>query len=378
MTQKRDYYEVLGVARDADETSIKKAFRKLANQYHPDRNSEPGAEEKFKEIGEAYAVLSDADKRAAYDRFGHEGLQGGQPFDASDIFSQFGGDLGGIFSELFGGGGRRADPSAPARGTDIQITLQVPFEYAVKGGSTPVTIPRQKTCGTCQGSGARPGTSPVTCRQCNGRGRIMMQQGFFSVQTTCPACNGAGKVIEHKCTTCHGRGTERVQREINVRIPQGVDTGNRLRVPGEGNDGRNGGPPGDLYVALQVEMPSHYERDGADLHFPCPISFPQAALGASIDVPTTDGPRSITIRPGTQHGDREVLRGGGLPRIQGRGRGDLHVHFQIEVPRSLTPRQKEALEEFAQTGGQDLNSKQNSVFSSLASFFGLGPRENGS
>lgn len=352
MANKPDFYEVLGVARDADERAIKKAYRKLALQHHPDRN--PGdaeAEEKFKLAAEAYAILSDRDKRGIYDRYGHAGLSqagaGGGP-DMNDIFSSF----GDIFSEFFGfGGGRPRDPNAPRRGDDLQMQIDVPFEYVVHGGSIPLRVPRRETCGSCNGTGGRDGAKPVTCPSCKGVGQVRHSQGLFTIQTTCPRCRGRGEIIADPCPACNGEGQVRREHEVTVRIPAGVTTGNRLRIRNEGEDGRNGGPPGDLYLLLRVEEPDVFERDGADLHLVVPIDFTVAALGGEIEIPSLDGTETVTIAPGTQHGDVHRLRGEGLPRVNRSDRGDLFAHVRIEVPKKLSKRQRELLEALAAEGG---------------------------
>jgi molecular chaperone DnaJ len=369
MATKRDYYEILGVSRSADDREIKKAYRKIAMESHPDRN--PGdakAEETFKEAAEAYGVLSDADKKAAYDRYGHDAFrQGGGPnIDPNDIFSSF----SDIFAEMFGGGGGRSrDPNAPSRGEDLQLTLRVPFEFAVHGGSEPVTIPRTRTCKTCDGNGARPGTSPAKCTACGGRGQVILQQGLFRVQTTCNRCRGRGVVIEHPCTTCHGSGEEKYSDKVTIKVPAGVETGTRLRMSGQGNGGRRGGESGDLYIVLQVEPSDLFERDGADLHLPCEVDFTQAALGGTVAIPTTEGTREVPIAPGTQHGDRYTLRGAGLKRVNRDSRGDLVVHFQLRVPKELTERQRELLRQLAEENGVEVARHHEGFFARLAKMF---------
>ncbi len=371
MADKRDYYDILGIARDADDRDIKKAYRKLALQNHPDRN--PGdaeAEERFKEAAEAYAVLSDAEKRATYDRFGHAGLGGGPGADAGDIFSAF----SDIFSDFFGfnaggGPGGRRDPNAPQRGQDLQLQLGVPFTFAVHGGEKTVTIPVHDTCDTCDGSGAAPGTSPVSCATCGGAGQVRHSQGLFTIQTACPRCRGRGKVIETPCSSCHGRGRVERQKEVNVKVPAGVDTGNRLRVRAEGEPGANGGPPGDLYIRLVVESSDLFERDGRDLHLPLPIDFPTAALGGEVEIPTLDGTEKVAIKAGTQHGDVRRLRGEGLPAPNGGGRGDLYIHFRLEVPTKLSASQKELIAELAEVSGSSTAGQKHGFFDRIREIF---------
>lgn len=371
MADKRDYYEVLGVERDADDREIKKAYRKLALQNHPDRNpGDAAAEERFKEASEAYAILSDAEKRATYDRFGHAGLGGaGAGADAGDIFSAF----SDIFSDFFGfnagGPGGRRDPNAPRRGQDLQLQLEVPFTFAVHGGEKVVTIPVHDECETCDGTGAAPGSSPTKCSTCGGAGQVRHSQGLFTIQTGCPRCRGRGTVIETPCTTCHGRGRVERDKEVTVKVPAGVDTGNRLRIRAEGESGANGGPAGDLYIRLVVEPSDVFERDGRDLHLPLPIDFPTAALGGEVQIPTLDGSEKVTIKSGTQHGDVRRLRGEGLPSPNSGGRGDLYIHFRIEVPTKLSGRQRELIEELAQESGSSTAGQKHGFFDRIREIF---------
>lgn len=359
MTEQRDYYEVLGVERNASERELKKAYRRLALENHPDRNpDDAAAEARFKEAAEAYSVLSDTEKRGVYDRFGHAGLSGaGRGPSAEDIFSNF----SDIFADVFGGfgGGRRAaNPNAPRRGADLQMRLGVPFEFAVHGGERKIDVPRAEPCETCDGTGAAEGTKPITCPQCAGRGRVQHTQGLFTVQTTCPRCRGAGQAIETPCGDCHGAGAIEKERQVSVKIPPGVETGNRLRLRGEGEHGANGGPVGDLYIHLEVEPSELFERQGADLHLPLPIHFAQAALGAKITIPTLDDEHTIDVPAGTQHGDVKRIRGEGLPHVNRRSsRGDLYIHFQLDVPKKLSKRERELLEELASEAGVEANEK---------------------
>ncbi|MFT4702600.1 MAG: molecular chaperone DnaJ [Bradymonadia bacterium] len=354
MAEKRDFYDVLGVEKTADDAAIKKAYRRLAMTYHPDRNpGDSDAEEKFKELAEAYAALSDPEKRALYDQFGHQGLGASAGVDPNDIFSSF----GDVFADLFGGG-RSRNPNAPARGNDLEMRLRVPFEFAVHGGVRVVSVQQTKACGRCKGSAAEPGSSPEKCGTCGGAGRVRMSQGLFTVQTACPTCRGRGKTINEPCNECRGQGAVRQENKVTVKVPPGVQSGNRMRYRSEGDPGHNGGPAGDLYVLLEVEASDVFERDGADLHLAMPIRYAQACLGSAVTIPTLDDEERVKIKAGTQHGDTRTLRGHGLPMIGRRGgRGDLYVHFQIDVPTKVKGREKELLEELEELhgdkGGQD-------------------------
>lgn len=358
MSEQRDYYEVLGVERTASGAEIKRAYRKLAIQYHPDKN--PGdteAEDRFKEAAEAYGVLSDETKRQRYDQFGHAGVGGAGGFNsAEDVFSNF----GDIFSEFFGGGfgRRRQDPNAPRRGEDLQTEVSVPFEYAIHGGTQTVDLARSAPCDTCDGSGAAPGSKPVTCSHCQGRGVTTIQQGFMTLQTTCRACRGQGTTIADPCKDCRGRGTVRKSETVDVRIPAGIDSGMRMRIRGKGNNGTNGGPPGDLYLQIHVQAPDPFERDGINLHLRVPIDAAQAALGATISIPTLDGETEIKIQAGTQHGTRIPLVGQGLPDVNRKNRrGDIIAHIHLRVPEKLSKTQREALEAYAEAAGIDFKAK---------------------
>jgi molecular chaperone DnaJ len=346
---KEDFYEVLGVSRDASESELKSAYRKMAREHHPDLNpGDHAAEERFKEASEAYQVLSDADKRAAYDRYGHAGVGGqgfgGSPFaggvDISDIF-------GDLFGEMFSGGGGQRRAQRQQRGDDLRVDLSVDFEASIFGSETEVKIHRRETCGQCQGSGSNSGRGPSTCPQCQGRGQVRFQQGFFSVARTCPACGGAGQVIGDPCTSC--RGETRVVKELklNVKVPPGVESGTRIRYTGEGDAGRFGGPKGDLYVVLGVREHEFFEREGYNLHCAVPISFPQAALGAEIEIPGVSGPVKLKIPDGTQSGKELRVRGGGVPFLNEKGKGDLIVRVVVEIPRKLTRAQRELVGQLA-------------------------------
>ena len=346
---KRDYYEVLGVARGASEQEIKSAYRKLALQFHPDRNpNNPDAEEKFKECSEAYAVLADGDKRAAYDRFGHAGISGAGATAGFDpaIFQDFGdlfGDFFG-FGEMFGGGGSRRRSRAQ-RGPDLREDITLDFEEAVFGTETKVTVRRHESCEECRGSGAAAGKAPVTCRSCAGHGQVRYQQGFFSIARTCPTCQGTGSVITDPCPKCKGEGRVLRQRTIDAKVPAGVEDGTRIRFAGLGEAGTFGGPAGDLYVVLHVKEHSFFEREGNDLYCVMPISFTQAALGTEIVVPTLEGEHTLKIPEGTQSGTTLRIRGKGVPVLNGHGKGDLFVEVRLQTPSKLTKRQRELLQE---------------------------------
>ncbi len=350
---KRDYYEVLGVDRSAGEEEIKKAYRKLAVKYHPDKNpGDKAAEEKFKELGEAYEVLNDAQTRAAYDQYGHAafdrragGFGRGAGFhDPFDVFSQvFGG--GSIIEELFGGG--RQDPTQPQRGDDLRYDMEISFEEAAAGCEKEISVTKAERCDTCHGSGAEEGSRIKTCPTCGGRGQVVSSRGIFSIAQTCPHCHGAGRLIEKPCPDCRGAGRRERPSRITLRIPAGVDTGSRLRSSGNGEAGIRGGPPGDLYVVLHVKPHEIFQRDGDDLLCEVPVSFVQAALGAEIEAPTLNGAATIKIPAGTQPGTMFRLRGKGVKNIQGYGHGDLHVRIAVEVPTHLTAAQKAKLQEFA-------------------------------
>ncbi len=351
----RCYYEVLEVARTAGEDEIKRAYRKLAMQFHPDRNpDDPEAEQKFKEAAEAYDVLRDPDRRARYDRFGHAGVKnnGGMPGgfgSAEDIFVHF----SDIFGDLFGFASAGRGPR-PTPGADLRYNLQISFEQAARGAEIPLKIPRRTECEECKGSGAAPGTKPETCRQCGGSGQMRRNQGFFQIAVPCPVCRGEGTVIATPCPRCKGEGALPQMREITVRVPAGVDSGTRLRLRGEGESGVHGGPPGDLYVVISVEADHTFRRQGQDLVHTCRISFPQAALGVRLEVPSLDGPVTLAIPKATQSGTVLRLPGKGMPYLGQSRRGDLLVEVIVETPTRLNDRQKELLEEFeriAQEGG---------------------------
>lgn len=366
--EKRDYYEVLGVERGASIDEIKKAYRKLALKYHPDKN--PGdaeAEEKFKEAAEAYGVLSDEEKRARYDRYGHAGTSNMGGFDPSQ-FSDFGDILGDLFGfgDVFGGGRRRANRAT--RGNDLRYDLTLAFEEAVFGKDVTINVPRVVTCTTCSGSGAKKGTQPVTCSGCAGTGQIRYSQGFFAVSRTCPQCGGAGKVIKDPCATCNGAGRVREEKKISVKIPPGVDDGSRLRVAGEGEGGINGGPSGDLYVFISVREHPKFTRRDYDIHSEQTVSMTQAALGAEIETQTIDGVEALKIPSGTQPNQVFRLRGKGVQFLQGSGRGDHYVHVNVRVPATLSDEQRELLERLAALEGEQ-PPEQKGVFDKVKDFF---------
>jgi molecular chaperone DnaJ len=370
---KRDYYEVLGVSKSADDKEIKKAYRRVAMKYHPDRNpDDPDADEKFKEATEAYDVLMDDEKRAAYDRFGHAGVDpsmgGGAGGFGGGSFSDIFGD---VFGDIFGGGGGRGR-AGPQRGSDLRYTLDVSLEDAVKGTTVEIRVPSLASCETCDGSGARKGSSPVTCNTCGGVGQVRMQQGLFQVQQTCPSCRGQGRTISDPCNTCHGQGRVEKTRTLSVKVPPGVDTGDRIRLSGEGEAGPQGGPAGDLFVQISVKQHPIFERDGKHLYCEVPITFVDATLGGELEVPTLDGRVKLKIPPETQTGKLFRLRGKGVRPVRGGPVGDLLCRAVIETPVNLTKRQKELLEEFGETLGQDghrQSPRQHSWFEGVKSFF---------
>ncbi|HEY5544299.1 MAG TPA: molecular chaperone DnaJ [Candidatus Binatia bacterium] len=369
MGTKKDYYELLGVGRSAGEDEIKKAYRKLALQYHPDRN--PGdkhAEEKFKEVSEAYSVLSDPQKRSQYDQFGHAAFGEGGPFAGGfDFAGGFEDIFGDIFGEFFGGSttGRRR-----GRGQDLRYNLTLKFEEAVSGVEKKVKIPRHGACESCRGTGAKPGTAPQTCPTCRGRGQVSFQQGFFSVSRTCNQCQGQGTIIKEPCLTCAGAGRVRNMHTLSVKIPAGVDNGSRLKLRGEGESAPPGGAPGDLYVVIQVEPHPIFMRDNLDIICDVPISFVQAALGAEIDVPTLDGKVKMKIPSGTQSGKLFRMKGKGIKDVHGLQQGDQHVRVTVETPTRLTARQKELLKEFAALGGEEVNPLSKGFFDKMKELFG--------
>ena len=346
----RDYYEVLAVDRSASESDIKSAYRKLALKYHPDRNPDDKvAEDKFKEAAEAYGILADPQKRARYDQFGHAGVTGagGRPDFDPTIFSDFG-DIFGGFGDLFGGGKRRR--GGPTRGSDLRYDLSISFDQAATGTETTLQIPRMEVCERCNGTNVEPGTQPETCPQCAGRGQVRYQQGFLTVARTCGQCRGQGKIIKHPCTNCRGQGGIEQSRKLTVKIPAGIATGQQLRLQGEGEHGSAGGPTGDLYVVVQVEEHDFFRRDGDDLWCEISVSFPTLALGGEISIPTLGNKtEKLKVPPGTQPESKLPVRGQGMPRVSARGRGDLYVLVQAEVPAKLSAEQKTLLQQLDDT-----------------------------
>lgn len=362
---KRDYYEVLGLSKDASKDEIKKAYRKLARKYHPDVSEEENASEKFKEAKEAYETLSDQQKRAQYDQFGHAGPnQGG--------FGGFGGgaeDFGGfgdIFDMFFGGGGRRQDPNAPRKGADLQYTMILQFEESIFGKSTDIEIPMEEDCDTCDGSGAKPGTTPETCSHCQGSGQVNQEQntpfGRVVNRRVCHHCQGSGKIIKDKCNTCGGAGRVKKRKNIHLDIPAGIDDGQQIRVQGKGEEGVNGGPAGDLFVVIRVQPHEFFQREGDHIFCEMPLTFTQAALGDEIEVPTVHGNVKLKVPAGTQTGKTFRLKEKGAPNVHGRGQGDQHVKTKVITPKNLTERQKELLREFNDISGNEATDEQHGNF----------------
>jgi len=375
MAKKRDYYEVLGVSRDAAEADVKKAYRRLAMKHHPDRNPDkPDAEGHFKEAKEAYEVLSDPEKRAAYDRFGHAGLQGSQGMGGggftggADAFSDIFGD---VFGDIFGGG-RRSGRNQVFRGADLRYELELTLEQAVAGDSVSLDIPGQVECGRCGGKGAEPGSQPTTCNTCGGVGQVRVAQGFFSIQQTCPNCGGAGSLIDKPCRECSGRGRVRRMKTLSVKVPAGVDNGDRIRLAREGEAGRNGGPPGDLYVDISVTSHPIFTREGQNLSCDVPVSFATAVLGGTVDVPTLDGNVVLKVPSETQSGSLFRLRGKGVRSVRDSGVGDLFCRVQVETPVNLSGDQKDrlrAFDESLQHDGSRHNPRARSWFDGVKKFF---------
>ncbi len=369
MASKRDYYEVLGVSRDADDAEIKKSYRKLALANHPDRN--PGDEEavhRFKEASEAFEVLSDASKRSRYDRYGHAGVSGNGSSGFSDV-----GDIFDAFGDLFEGfgfgGSRRSRRSR--QGSSLRAAASITLLEAANGCSRTLKINRHETCTNCEGSGSRPGTEPERCDYCSGHGQVVQSQGFFRVQTTCPACRGEGKVVRDRCPECQGSGREETSAELEVKIPPGVDTGMQLCLRGEGEPGTRGGPRGDLYVDIRVEEHPLFQRDGVHLNCRVPITYAQAALGAKLEVPVLEGRHELEIPAGTQPDEVFRLRGLGMPDPHGRARGDLFMHVQLEVPKKLTERQDELIRELAELENANVSPHRRSFFDKVKELFSL-------
>jgi len=365
-----DYYEILGVSRTASADEIKKSYRKLAMKYHPDRNEgNKEAEEKFKSAAEAYEILGDSEKRQIFDQYGIDGLKNTGyrgPSSAEDIFSSF----GDIFEDLFGfGGGRSAQRrrNGPVQGSDLRYDLTISFLEAVHGTDKEIEITKPDTCWTCEGTGLRPGYQAQTCSTCKGQGQVMRSQGFFRLSTSCPQCHGTGEIITDPCQDCNGNGLVNRKKKVSLKIPAGVDSGARMRLQGEGQGGRKGGPAGDLYVIIHVDSHEFFERDGEDIYCRLPISMVQATLGAKIDIPTVHGTKTITIKKGTQTGDNLKLKSEGVPSLRGHGRGDMIIVYKVNTPTNLSKKQEELLLEFAEIGGDssDTEEKEEGFFQKL-------------
>ncbi|KUJ78081.1 molecular chaperone DnaJ [Ruegeria marisrubri] len=374
---KRDFYDVLGVSKGASADEIKKAYRKKAKELHPDRNKDnPDAEAQFKEVNEAYEILKDGEKKAAYDRFGHAAFEGGMGgggghpgagFGSGDFSSAFSDVFDDLFGDFMGGrqgGGRRA-----ARGSDLRYNLKVTLEEAYSGLQKTISVPTAVACSSCNGTGAESGVEPTTCPTCSGMGKVRAQQGFFTVERTCPTCSGMGQIIKNPCKSCGGAGRVEKERSLSVNIPAGVETGTRIRLAGEGEAGMRGGPPGDLYIFIEVAPHKLFERDGMNLYCRVPVSMTKAALGGAIEVPTIDGGRArVQIPAGSQSGRQMRLRGKGMPALRGGGVGDMFIELAVETPVNLTSRQKELLREFEELG-ENNNPESKSFFSSVKSFW---------
>lgn len=373
---KRDYYEVLGVAKDATNDEIKKAYRKLSKKYHPDINKEEGAEAKFKELAEAYEVLSDADKKAAYDQYGHASTDpnfGGGGFGGGG-FGGFSGGFEDIFESFFGGGGGRGrNPNAPRQGSDLQYRIHLKFEEAIFGKKETIKYKREEECHTCHGSGAKPGTSPKTCSKCHGSGSVGVERntafGRVMTQAVCDVCGGTGKEITDKCTACYGRGHVEADHSVAVTIPAGVEDGQQMRLNGQGEVGSNGGPYGDLYVVFQVEPSDIFDREGTEIYYTLPISFVQAALGDEIEVPTVHGKVKLKVPAGTQTGTNFRLKGKGAPKLRGTGNGDQHVKVTVVTPKNLNEKQREAIRAFAAVGGDTVVEDESNFFEKVKDAF---------
>jgi len=370
---KRDYYEVLGVSRTAKDTEIKAAFRKLAMQHHPDRNpGDKDCEHRFKELNEAYDVLKDGDKRAAYDRFGHAAFEQGMGAGAAGFGADFASTFADIFDDFFGmGGTRRGARGGRERGSDLRYNMEITLEDAFHGKAAQINIPIPVTCDACSGTGAKTGTRPKTCASCGGAGKVRHAQGFFTLERTCVACQGRGHVIEQPCPTCSGSGRVTRSRTLAVNIPPGVEDGTRIRLAGEGEAGVRGGPSGDLYIFLSITAHTFFQRDGADLHCRVPVSMVAAALGGEFELPTIDGSNSrVKIPPGTQSGRRFRLAGKGMPVLRSKQSGDMYVQVMVETPQNLTKRQRELLLEFEQLSSHDTHPEATGFFGKVKEFFG--------
>lgn len=369
---KRDYYDVLGVEKDADANTIKRSYRKFAMKYHPDRNpNDDTAAENFREVTEAYEVLSDESKRSRYDRYGHAGVDaqmggfGAGGFQDSHAYRDFGDLFGDVFGEAFGFGGRQQTN----RGSDLRYELTITLEEAAAGREVELEIPKHAQCDTCDGSGARPGTHPVPCSTCGGHGQVQMSQGFFAVRRSCPNCHGTGKRIESPCISCGGSGRKMVNKKLKIKIPAGVYHGAQVRVSGEGETGAQGGPSGDLYIVVSLKEHKIFERDGADLHCTMPITFPQVTLGAEVEAPTLTGKVKIRIPAGTESGRVFRLRGHGVPDVRTGHKGDLYVRIHIAVPKKMSAKQEECLRKFAEEAGDDVYPERSSFLGKVKDFW---------
>ena len=367
---KRDYYDVLGVSRGADDKELKSAFRKLAMKFHPDRNpGDDDAEHRFKEINEAYEILKDPDRRAAYDRYGHAAFEGGAGPGGAGFGNDFASAMSDIFDEFFGMGGRRGRSSS-ARGADLRYNLEVTLEEAFSGKTVEIRVPTTVSCETCSGSGAKPGTSPTTCQTCGGTGRVRATQGFFTLERTCASCQGRGEVIADPCQTCGGAGRVSQERALTVNIPAGIEDGTRIRLAGEGEAGVRGGPPGDLYIFLSIQPHPFFQRDGADIFCRVPISMVTAALGGQIEVPVIDGSKSrVKVPDGTQTGKQFRLKSKGMPVMRSSQLGDMYIQVVVETPRNLSRRQRELLEEFDKESSDGNHPDSEGFFSKVKDFF---------
>ncbi len=375
---KRDYYEVLGVSRSAEDVEIKRAFRSLAKEYHPDRN--PGdteAEIRFKEVNEAYEALKDPQKRAAYDQFGHAAFEGGGPGGPHGFSGDFSASMSEIFDDLFGefmGARRGGKRTMRERGADLRYNLEISLRDAHDGKSAQIRVPSSITCETCDGTGAKPGTSPSVCRTCGGTGKVRASQGFFTIERMCPACQGRGEIIDDPCPDCHGAGRVTKERTLSVNIPAGVEDGTRIRLANEGEAGLRGGPPGDLYIFLSITPHEFFQRDGADIFCRVPISMTTAALGGHIEVPTVEGGRSrVKVPEGSQTGKQFRLKGKGMPILRAKSTGDMYIQVEVETPRNLTRKQKELLKEFEDASSDATNPDSSGFFTRVKEFFeGMG------
>lgn len=377
---KRDLYEVLGVSKGASDEEIKRAYRKLSKKFHPDINKEAGAEDKFKEVAEAYEVLSNADKRAAYDQYGHAstdpnfgaggGGYGGGGFGGGGFG---GGGFEDIFESFFGGGGRSQNPNAPRQGDDLQYSVNLEFEEAIFGKETTISYNREEECKTCHGDGAKPGTSPVTCSRCHGTGSLNVERntplGRVMTRQTCDVCHGTGKEIKEYCPTCHGSGHTKDKHTVKVTVPAGVEDGNQMRLNGQGEAGKNGGPYGDLYVVFRVKASNQFERNGSEIYYELPINIVQASLGDEVEVPTVHGKVKLKIPAGTQAGTNFRLRGKGAPKLRGSGTGDQHIKIKLITPKNLSKEQTDLLRQFAKASGMEVEEQDGSIFDKVKDAF---------